>query len=187
MSLCRLKIRDSSLLVLLENIIRSFETHPGKGIPLGNLTSQLFANVYLDPLDQYAKRILRCKHYIRYTDDFVFLSHDRAELEQYLLRVREFLRCELHLDLHPDKVIFNRWHQGVDFLGFVHFPHFSVIRTKTKQRMLRKLTQLMRETEDDDEHLEQSKQSYLGVLSHARNKRLARDVRRDFRMAQKDV
>ena len=185
LGLCRAKIEDPRVLDLLENIISSFETRPCKGIPLGNLTSQLFANLYLDSLDNHVKRTLRVKHYIRYTDDFVFLSRDRKELERLLPQVTDFLRDHLLLDMHPDKVIFRRWHEGVDFLGFVHFPHFSVVRPKTVRRMFRKLAKRLREIGDDEQdraRLEQSKQSYLGVLSHGRSKCLARAIRHGFRL-----
>lgn len=182
MELCRAKITDASLLELLANIIGSFKTRPSKGIPLGNLTSQLFANMYLDPLDQYVKRELRCKCYIRYTDDFVFLSYDRKQLEQLLPLVTDFLRDKLLLDLHPGKISFRRWNEGADFLGFVHFPNFRIVRPKTARRMFLKLSrQFLKVVNEDAERkrFEQVKQSYLGVLSHARSKLMAYNVRRN--------
>ena len=181
--LCAIKISDQKLLALLEKIIRSFEAKPGKGIPLGNLTSQLLANIYLDQLDQYVKRELRCKNYVRYTDDFVLLSQSQTELEEMLPKIRGFLQEKLLIELHPDKVLFKRWHAGIDFLGFVHFPHFRVVRTKTKKRILRKLPKRQQEVLDGTlgkEAFEQVKQSYLGVLSHGRNKQLSRHIRKKF-------
>ena len=183
--ICCKKTADPALLQLLENIIRSFATRPGQGIPLGNLTSQLFANMYLDPLDQYVKRELRCAHYIRYTDDFVFLSEDRQKLEQLLPHIENFLRERLLVEMHPDKIMFKKWHEGVDFLGFVHFPDFKIVRQKTVRRMFRKLSSQFQEAGVEDrerDRLEQAKQSYLGVLSHGRNKKLSRNVRRNFRV-----
>jgi hypothetical protein len=171
-------------MALLKDILGSFETRPGNGIPLGNLTSQLFANIYLDRLDQYVKRELRVKNYLRYTDDFVLLSRDRAEIEHVLPLIRDFLLRDLGLDLHPTKVFFRKWHQGVDFLGYNHFPYFRILRTKTKKRMLRKLKkrreEFEEESEKDDSNLCQTVASYLGVLSHARGRGLARYIRRDF-------
>lgn len=155
----------------------------GKGIPLGNLTSQLFANIYLDKLDQYVKRILRVKNYLRYTDDFILLSPDREELERVLPLIRDFLFRDLNLDLHPTKVSFRKWHQGVDFLGYVHFPYHRVLRTKTKKRMIRKLRNRKEAFEAgdiDEDELRQTVASYLGVLSHSRNRGLAKQIRKDF-------
>lgn len=182
--LCARRVRDDRAMALLKDILDSFETRPGKGIPLGNLTSQLFANIYLDRLDQYAKRELRIKNYLRYTDDFVLLSRDRTELERVLPLIRRFLLHDLDLDLHPAKVSFRKWHQGVDFLGYGHFPYYRVLRTKTKKRMIRKLRNQREEFEAraiDEDEVRQTVASYLGVLSHSRNRGLAKRIRRDFR------
>ena len=143
----------------------------------------MFANIYLDRLDQYVKRELRVKNYLRYTDDFLLLSRDRKELEDILPLIRDFLLRDLDLDLHPTKVSFRKWHQGVDFLGYVHFPHHRVLRTKTKKRMIRKLRFRKEDFEAgdiDEDGLRQTVASYLGVLSHSRNRGLAKQIRRDF-------
>ena len=135
-------------------------------------------------IDQYVKRELRIKNYLRYTDDFVLLSRNRDELEHALPLIRDFLLHDLGLDLHPDKVFFRKWHQGIDFLGYVHFPHHRVLRTKTKKRMFRKLEKRQVEFKtgvvEDDDGLRQTVASYLGVLSHSRNRGLAKRIRRDF-------
>ncbi|MEI7512632.1 MAG: reverse transcriptase/maturase family protein [Candidatus Uhrbacteria bacterium] len=147
------QIQDLKLLQLLHEVINSFSVSLGKGIPLGNLTSQLFANIYLDSLDQFVKRSLRVKRYVRYADDFVFLSSNRSELDGILEDVRFFLSSKLALDLHPDKVFLKTINSGIDFLGWIHFPEHRVLRTKTKQRMMKRITG-------------KSLQSYLGMLSH---------------------
>lgn len=186
LELCAKRIQDSLVMAILKNILDSFEAKPYKGIPLGNLTSQLFANIYLDRLDQYVKRELRVKNYLRYTDDFVLLSRNRAELESILPLIRDFLLNDLALELHPTKVFFGKWHQGVDFLGYVHFPHHRVLRTKTKKRMLRKLRLRKEDFEAgdiDEDGLHQTVASYLGVLSHSRNRGLAKRIRRDFKLS----
>jgi len=180
LSLVKRKILDQKLISLLERIIHSFEATRGKGLPLGNLTSQLFANVYLDPLDQFVKRTLRIQCYVRYADDFVLLSRNRHELEDALSRIREFLSEKLLLALHPHKVFFRKWHQGIDFLGYVHFPHFRIIRTNTKRRIMRNLMRRRKEYSRgviNEQSFESRKQSYLGVLSHARSKKLERMVK----------
>lgn len=183
LSFCADQINDIHVRALLAGIIDSFEERVGKGVPLGNLTSQLFANVYLDRLDQYVKRTLRIKNYLRYTDDFILLSCDRSELERVLPLINAFLLQDLDLDLHPTKVFFRKWHQGVDFLGYVHFPYHRVIRTKTKKRMLRKLQKRREELNAEEieaDDLRQTVASYLGVLSHSRSRGLAKQIRRDF-------
>lgn len=183
LELCVKRVRDDRVMTLLKNILYSFEVKPEKGIPLGNLTSQLFANIYLDRLDQYVKREMRIKNYLRYTDDFVLLSRDLSELEHVLPLIRDFLLCDLDLDLHPTKVSFLKWHQGVDFLGYEHFPHYRVLRTKTKKRMIRKLRNRREDFESgdvDEDGLRQTVASYLGVLSHSRNRGLATQIRRNF-------
>jgi len=153
-----------SLLHLLEIIVRSFETAPGKGIPLGNLTSQLFSNVYLDPLDQFAKRILRAEYYLRYADDIAILSRDRAFLERCRDEISGFLGRELGLELHPKKVTLKRWHEGIDFLGYVHFPFHAILRTKTKRRISARLSP-------------KNAASYFGVTRHVRAHGIERNMR----------
>lgn len=183
LGICKEKIGDKPLLELLRMIVTSFETRPGKGIPLGNLTSQLLANIYLDQLDQYVKRELRYKYYLRYTDDFVLLAENRNELEKYLPRIQAFLRKRLQVEMHPNKIVFRKWRQGFDFLGYVHFSHHKLVRPKTVKRLFRKLADRAKHAEDDTGRmrLEQSKQSYLGILSHARSKGVSRSVRHKFK------
>ncbi len=132
------RIADKRILWLAQRIIGSFHSGaPGKGLPLGNLTSQLFANVFMDPLDQFAKHFLKAKRYIRYADDFVFLSSDREFLLAVLDIIRRFLPDQLKLTLHPDKIVLKTIASGVDFLGWVHFPDHRVLRTATKRRAVR--------------------------------------------------
>lgn len=152
-------IGDKNTMWLLDQIIDSFCAKGvlGIGLPLGNLTSQLYINIYLNELDQFVKRILKSKRYIRYADDFVILSSDKEELEKLLPQIRDFLNRELKLNLHPDKVYIRTLASGVDFLGFVHFPDHRVIRTTTKRRMYRKMLRNQKEG---------SYQSYIGLLQH---------------------
>ena len=162
------RIRDDRVMELLEEIIRSFSD--GKGIPIGNLTSQLFANVYMNALDQFIKHELRLKHYVRYTDDFIILAASVDALHDVLPSVQLFLSEKLHLELHPHKVSIRKYRQGIDFLGYVLLPHYRALRTKTKRRILRKLhakAQASGYDPSQEQSLNQSLQSYLGVLSHA--------------------
>lgn len=149
----RQKIKDGDILNLIKKIINSFETEKNKGIPLGNLTSQYFANIYLNELDQFIKHKLKVKHYIRYTDDFVILDKNKEFLEKLIVPINNFLKNKLKLYLHPDKIIIRKYNQGIDFLGYVTLPYYRVLRTKTKRRMFRRINN-------------KNLQSYLGVLKH---------------------
>ncbi|MDQ1281929.1 MAG: RNA-directed polymerase [Patescibacteria group bacterium] len=154
------RIIDKDISSLLENIIKSFNTKDkiNKGLPLGNLTSQLLVNVYMSEFDQFAKHILKVKYYIRYADDFVFINKDKNYLEDVKIKIDLFLKEKLKLNLHPDKVFIKSIYSGVDFLGWIHFPKYKVLRTATKKRMFRKLK--------ENNFKNESVQSYLGLLRY---------------------
>jgi hypothetical protein len=156
-------IPDQRILWLLRRVVESFEAKPGVGLPLGNLTSQLLVNVYMNELDQFVKHKLKVKHYIRYADDFVFLSESREWLEEQITSIQRFLEDSLHLELHPKKLSISTIASGVDFLGWVYFPTHQVLRTTTKRRMFKKL-----ETTNSEQVLT----SYIGLLSHGNGYRL---------------
>src|SRR3989344_5230624 len=161
---------DRDILWLLRHVVSSFKTPSSdggvlaKGLPLGNLTSQLLVNIYMNEFDQHVKHILKSKYYIRYADDFVLLSHDKSELEQTLRYIEVFLRDRLKLKMHPSKVSIKTFASGVDFLGWVHFSDHRVLRTSSKRRMFR----LLQERAGQEE----TKQSYLGMLKHGNTKKL---------------
>ena len=150
-------IKDQAVVNLLINVISSFNSGvAGVGLPLGNLTSQLLVNIYMNEFDHYIKHTLKVTYYIRYADDFVILSNNKNELTKTISYMIVFLRDRLALKLHPHKVSITTFSSGVDFLGWVHFPHHSVLRTVTRRRVVRKL--------NNPEIIESSKQSYLGLL-----------------------
>ena len=153
------RLDDVRVLELLRGILLSHGAETGRGIPLGNVTSQLFANVYLHELDWFVKQTLGVQRYIRYCDDFVIVSHDRDYLVSLIAPIKVFLQEELKLELHPHKVTIRSWAQGIDFLGFVLRPHATTLRTKTKQRMLARVAK-------------QNLSSYMGICSHANAYRL---------------
>lgn len=156
-------ISDKDTLWLLDKVIDSFTTKPGIGLPLGNLTSQLFVNIYMNEFDQFIKHKLRAKYYIRYADDFLILSEDKKWLEKSLLYIRAFLFEELALELHPNKVSLETLSSGVDFLGWVNFPDHRVLRTVTKRRMMKRI----------QEHPTPGTiNSYLGLLKHGNTYKL---------------
>lgn len=158
---------DERLVSLIREIVQSFG-HNRIGLPLGNLTSQLLVNVYMNEFDQYIKHRLKAQHYIRYADDFVILSTDRQWLEGLLPGIATFLSSRLHLSLHPDKVYIKTIASGVDFLGWVHFPNHRVLRPASRRRMFRKLAEGRSETR---------LQSYNGLLSHGNAQKLQLLVR----------
>jgi RNA-directed DNA polymerase len=152
-------ILDQDILWLLGNIIDSFEP----GLPLGNLTSQLLVNIYMNELDQFVKHKLKIKYYIRYADDFVILSHNKLELINQRAIIDKFLQTKLFLWLHPNKVSIKTFASGVDFLGWVNFPTHRVLRTATKRRMFRRIKE--RPTSE-------TLQSYLGLINHGNSYKL---------------
>ncbi|MFH0806702.1 MAG: reverse transcriptase/maturase family protein [Candidatus Brennerbacteria bacterium] len=153
---------------LLQRIIDSFRAGTvGVGLPLGNLTSQLLVNVYMNEFDQYVKHTLKAQCYLRYADDFVVFSPDRVWLEGLLPKIKAFLVERLKLELHPDKVSLRTLASGVDFLGWVHFPDHRVLRTATKRKMLRRVT---------ERPATETLQSYRGLLSHGNARKLERTL-----------
>ncbi len=170
------KIKDKEFLNLLSIIIKSFYSDrtvnlkDKKGIPIGNLTSQLFSNIYLNELDQFLKHQLKVKYYLRYADDFVILHDQRSYLENIILPIQDFLQKELDLELHPQKLIFGKFNSGIDFLGYIIFPKFILPRTKTKRRLMRKIKFKVGEFKAGRitmETVNQTIQSYYGFLIHA--------------------
>ncbi len=129
----RKHIKDEDTLWLLNEIISSFNTNEKVGLPLGNLTSQLLINVYMNDFDQYVKRKLRIKYYIRYADDFVIFNENKQVLIDLILKLSDFLDKELKLALHPKKLHIKTLSSGVDFLGWINFPHNRILRTSTKK------------------------------------------------------
>jgi len=162
-------IHDADLVWLLGSVIDSFHTKgtPGAGLPLGNLTSQLFVNVYMNEFDHFMTRQMKVRHYIRYADDFVVLSRDRAWLLQLIPSIVRFLHDQLRLTLHPGKVSIETYASGVDFLGWVHFPHHTTLRTTTKRRILKNCA-----NGPSDETV----MSYLGLLQHGNTYKLRTEL-----------
>jgi len=131
------KISDEKIIHLIKLILNNFEKD--KGMPLGNLTSQFFANVYLHELDHFIKHKLKAKYYIRYVDDFIILFNSKEQLGIWKEQIREFLKEELKLELHSDKSRVINLSRGVDFVGFRNFYHFRLLRKRNIQRMEKKI------------------------------------------------
>ena len=133
------KIKDERVILLIKKILENGKAREGIGMPLGNLTSQFFANVYLNELDYFAKHELKAKYYIRYVDDFVILHNSKIQLEVWKLRIDRFLREKLNLELHPEKSKVIPLSQGIDFVGFRSFYHFRLLRKRNITNMRIKL------------------------------------------------
>ena len=159
LDILRKHISDSDTIWLLERVIESFSsTQLGKGLPLGNLTSQLLVNIYMNEFDQCMKHTFKIKYYIRYADDFVIFNHDKSILEELLPKIGDYLEETLKLQLHPDKVFITVLSSGVDFLGWMHFFNHRVLRCTTKKRMMRNV--------QNNLYNQKIIQSYLGLLGH---------------------
>ncbi len=128
------KIKDENVLWLLREVINS---NP-RGIPIGNLTSQLFANIYLNELDHFIKRILRERYYIRYMDDFLILGNDKIRLRGDKEKIKKFLAERLKLELHPKKAEIFPINKGIDFLGYVVKDGYRLLRKSTVKRFIKK-------------------------------------------------
>lgn len=184
LSLLEKRIQDKDILKLLENVITSYNSEDkiDSGIPLGNLTSQIFANIYLNELDQFVKQKLKIKHYIRYADDFIILDSNKDSTALYIDISGKFLREELNLELHPQKIVIRNLKWGIDFLGYIVLPHYILPRTKTNQRVFIKVKKRLKQYEIEKiSHLSlnQTVQSYLGYFKHASSYKLTKKLR-DF-------
>lgn len=169
-------ISDKALLKILDRIIdHNGIFPPGVGIPVGNLTSQLFANVYLNKLDQFVKHDLKVKYYVRYMDDFIILSEDPSELRRLLIEIEDFLHRELRLELNPKTTILAA-KNGINFVGYIHYADHKKIRKATIRR-LKKLLRAFETGEIELEYFDRSIESRFGYMGHADTFQLIRDTR----------
>lgn len=162
-------IADSDIVWLIDRVLSSFyATSLGVGLPLGNLTSQLLVNIYMHEFDMFMKQELMIQYYIRYADDFVILSDDKNYLESILPKLHKFLEEKLHLKMHENKVYIKTYDSGVDFLGWIHFPHHRQIRTTTKKKIIRMLKHYPKP---------ETVNSYRGLLAHGNTYRFKKQLK----------
>ena len=136
------------------------------GLPIGNLSSQFFANIYLNELDQFIKHQLKARYYVRYVDDFVLLHEDPAWLNQALSQIKTFLQVHLHARLNPSKTILQPAHRGIDFVGQLILPHRRITRRRTVSMALKRTADV------PIDQIRDTANSYFGMLrqaSHSRN------------------
>ncbi len=132
------KIRDENTMQLIKSILKNYSDKE-KGMPLGNLTSQFFANTYLNELDYFMKHRLKIKYYIRYVDDFIIISRNKKQLELLRVKIKHFLQSELLLSLHPQKTHIVKLSRGIDFLGFRNFYYNQLLRKRNIRKMQNKV------------------------------------------------
>ncbi len=162
------KIKDKPFLALCETVIRA-NNDTGKGLPIGNRTSQFFANVYLTPLDYFVQQTLKPSGYVRYMDDFVLFSNDKHLLKKMKSHTEAFLRDRLQLSLKPSATFFNQRMNGLSFLGTRIFPALIRLRKQNLRRIVQRIG--TREWQFTSGRLEevvflQSMNSYWAMLSH---------------------
>lgn len=157
------------------------------GLPIGNLTSQLFGNTYLNDFDHFIKRNLKLKYYGRYVDDLIIINEDSNYLKKVIPEIRNYLKRELHLELHPNKIFLQHFSKGVKYLGAVIKPYRIYISNETKGNFYSFLNKHRREagiilnTEEEKKHKFQSTvNSYLGIMSHFSTFRIRRKIIQSF-------
>lgn len=201
------KIKDQRLLKLLESIIdckhTPFGLPPGRspgevpleerlfdvGMPIGNLLSQVFANVYLDALDQFCKRELQIHCYVRYMDDVIILSNSKAQLQEWKVRIASFLEVELELQLN-NKTCIRPINQGIEFVGYRVWPDKVVLRKKTTlhiKRVLKAKKEAYRVKEISFKQATDTLQSYLGMMKYCDCDALKEKILNDFVLTHADM
>lgn len=204
LSILRRKIRDEDMINLLEKIVNSGDTNfglpsgksPGdvkrsdrladKGMPVGNLSSQMFANVYLNELDQYCKRTLRIHFYVRYADDIIILHKDKAQLQEWKRLIDDFLKEKLQLDLN-EKTCIRPITLGIDFCGYKLWNTHIKLRKTTALKMKRKLKKLQKDYAAGEITMEEAKQtisSYMGILKHCDSYSLKKTIFGDYESSE---
>jgi RNA-directed DNA polymerase len=154
---------------------------PGCGLAIGNLSSQFFANVYLDALDQFVKHVLRVQRYVRYVDDFVLVHQNREQLRAWQAQIETFLRGNLRLELKAD-IKLKPLSAGCDFLGYVIYPTHSVVRRRVIGHARQKLSAWGRlaPSDRDGEAIRSLWASYQGHFRHANSYRLLGRLNSEF-------
>jgi retron-type reverse transcriptase len=163
-------IEDERIIWLIKTILKNYKTKEiGKGMPLGNLTSQFFANIYLNELDQFVKHKLKAKYYIRYVDDFVILNNSPKILKFYKEKINNFLETKLDLELHPDKTKILKLEKGINFLGFRIFYHHKLLSKKNIKKFERNIKKLQKEYSQNEINREKIIEKIDGWIIYAKN------------------
>lgn len=166
------KISDEEVLWLVEEFLEDYSSGRGesRGMPIGTLYSQLFANVYLDRFDHFVKQSLQAEYYLRYMDDFVLLSDSKDRLHRLKAAMQGYLQDKLELDLPGSKTTLEPIEKGATFLGYRVFPHYRLLRKRNKlkfKRRLKKQKKLLESGEISFREIRQSMESWRGHAEHA--------------------
>jgi len=169
LKIIRKRINDPKVLWLIRRVLSNYSTQEGKGMPLGNLTSQFFANVYLNELDKFVKNKLKAKYYIRYVDDFVILHSSEKKLTKWREEIALFTREKLLLDLHPEKTMIIESGHGVDFLGLKIFPNHKIMKKRNILSFKRKLRSIYDKFDDGKIMYDEVYDFLEGWIAYAKN------------------
>lgn len=159
-------------------------------MPLGNLTSQFFANVYLGELDNFVKHELRAKYYLRYVDDFIILERSRKLLEEYKTKISEFLQSELKLELHPQKTSIIPLHSGITLLGFRIFYGYKLLKKSNQKRVAKRLLKFKAKLEKGEiskERILLSLAGWEGYATMANTYKLRKRIREEAEKMLKET
>ena len=168
LKLIRKRIKDEKVMWLIETILKNHRTEiPGKGMPLGNLTSQFFANFYLNELDYFVKHRLKARCYIRYVDDFLLLHKDKEVLSEWKEAIGVFLEQNLEIELHPEKSRIIPLKRGVTLLGFRVFAKYRLLKKSNARRIWKRLEKFYRRYEDGALGRDEIVQSLEGWFAYA--------------------
>ena len=144
------------------------------GLPIGNLTSQIFGNIYMNDFDHYVKKDLGIKYYGRYVDDMVFVHNDKKHLQSLIPKLSDFLLSTLHLTIHPNKIVLVNANEGIQFLGQIIKPYRNYVSNRTKNNFYQAIQQINKIMKVVPEFSWQQLcdirtvlNSYLGILQHA--------------------
>jgi RNA-directed DNA polymerase len=159
MNLLKLRIQDRLALNLLKEIIGSYRTEIGKGMPIGNLTSQIFANIYLNEFDRFVKHILKPKAYLRYGDDFILIGQNAFRLQNARLQAIAFLKSRLRLSINSKNDIIVKARQGIRSLGTIVYPKGRKINNRNQSRIKSRLNY-------------GNIPSYYGLIKHSQPKKI---------------
>ncbi len=180
LNIIKKRIKDQKIIWLIKQILNNYcFKRKGKGIPLGNLTSQFFANVYLNEFDNFVKRKLRVKYYIRYVDDIAIFSNSKTKLNNILEKINHFLLSNLNLELHKDKSKIKLLESGIKLLGYRVFYHHKLLRKSNLRKFERKFSEKLSLLEKGDlayEDLLRSLKGWLGYATWADTYRLRKEI-----------
>lgn len=183
LSILRKKIQDEQLLRLVKVILDNFDAPlRGRGMPLGNYTSQFFANIYLNELDYFVKHQLKARYYIRYVDDFVILHRSKRRLNYYYERIVRYLSA-LKIALHPDKSKITALRDGITFLGYRVFYHYKLLRKRNIRQFLKhfqEYLELCKEGFLRPEGLQEQLQGWFGYAQGANTYNLRKRIMKEL-------